>query len=269
MKIELRLIEKCNFNCPYCEDLHKDTPYVALDFINLEKVFQEFDDISFFIYGGEPTLHPEIVALVNLCKKYSNHIVIQTNGSNQDVIKNLINEYSDIIINYSFHSSHFTLSNFMKVIEKNNLGEISVMDVPRKNIKVYSKLKMFFKDKVQYYPILPKTLDKLPSTPHLRSLENDPDFNLVKNDWAFQKMHHGYSNYEIWRDNISSFGKNCSIEFSSIFIQDNKIYKCFNDIFNKDISGVSLLNYKHTPTNKICHNKNCHFDSQFWDELTV
>lgn len=267
MKIEIRLNEKCNYNCPYCEDLHRDTPFVLLDFDNLERVFKQFEDTWFFIYGGEPTLHPEIIELVNLCKKYSNQIIIQTNGSNPSVIKDLINEYSNIIVNYSYHPSSTTLGNFMKVIEKDNLGEIAVMDMPRKNIKTYSRLKLLHGEKVQYYPILPKQLDNLPSTKHLRSLEDDPDFHLVENDWAFQKMHHGFSNYEIWRDNILSYERICNIEFSTIFIQDNIVYNCFNDIFNANINGTKVSKYTHNPVKKACHNRTCYFDSQCWDSV--
>ncbi len=268
MRIEIRLNEICNFNCPYCKDLHNNNiPIVKLELENYEKLFKQFDKLEFFIFGGEPTLHPDIVKFVSLCKKYSDRIIIQTNGSNPDVIKKLINEYSGIIINYSYHPSNTTLSEFIKNIKANNmstLGEIAVMDMPRKNIKEYKKLKMLFTNNVQYYPILPKTLDKLPSSEHLRSLENDPDFDLIKNDWAFTKLHHGYSNYEIWRDNILSYGKLCTIEFHSMFIQNNLIYKCFSDIFN-DTAGIPLENYTYQPTNKICHNQNCWFDSMFWD----
>lgn len=267
MRIEIRITENCNFNCPYCEDLHNNTKKLHyIDFENYEKLFLQFNDIEFFIFGGEPTLHPKIVEFVALCKKYSNKIIIQTNGSHPNVIKELISEYANIIINFSYHPSHLPLKDLIsniKKINKKNLGEIAVMDMPRENIKDYKKLKLIFKDIVQYYPILPKTLDKMPSSEHLRSLEKDENFYLLKNDWAFKKLHHGYSNYEIWRDNILSYGRTCTIEYNSMFIQNNLIYKCFNDIF-LGVKGIPLKEYIYQPNNKICNHRNCWFDSIYW-----
>lgn len=263
MRIEIRLNEICNYNCPYCEDLHKDTPYINIDFVNLEKVLKQFEDLQFFIFGGEPTLHPQLLELIGFISHYSNNIIIQTNGSKPKIINKIIAEYDDIKINYSLHTAHSTLKQFLKNINPKNLNEIAVMDYPRTNLDIYKKLKIIFKNKVQYYPILPKNFNVKTGTPYLKSLENEKDFKYIKDDWSFIKMANGYSNYDIWRDDIQSINKICRIEFSVIYFQDNIVYKCFNDIFN-NINGDKFKDFVFKPFEKKCHNNICYFDNQYW-----
>jgi MoaA/NifB/PqqE/SkfB family radical SAM enzyme len=102
---ELIITSRCNFNCPYCRGTD----------INGQKGDMSFDDIKNVIdfwaseniqnvrlSGGEPTVHPNIVEIVqyikNTCKDIK-HIAISTNGySNLSLYKELIdsgvNDYS-------------------------------------------------------------------------------------------------------------------------------------------------------------------------------
>lgn len=86
----------CNFACPYCHnpDLAKDNPPLLLeeteifDFLAGRKDFLE----GVVITGGEPTIHDDIEFVCNEIKKIGYPVKLDTNGSNPQIIKNLIDK---------------------------------------------------------------------------------------------------------------------------------------------------------------------------------
>lgn len=84
----------CNFTCPYCHnpELAKNNPSVILketeiyDFLKSRKNFLDGVVIS----GGEPTIHSGIYAVCKNIKAIGYPVKLDTNGSNPEVIKNLI-----------------------------------------------------------------------------------------------------------------------------------------------------------------------------------
>jgi molybdenum cofactor biosynthesis enzyme MoaA len=95
-RAEMLIIGDCNFNCPYCRGfknfsekcgtISKD---LALSVIDCW-VGDELKNIRFS--GGEPTLHPDLFALVDRCRKGAvSHIAISSNGSaDMDVYRKLV-----------------------------------------------------------------------------------------------------------------------------------------------------------------------------------
>jgi MoaA/NifB/PqqE/SkfB family radical SAM enzyme len=259
------------------KSLESSIDYTKIDFLNLKNFFDKLrvkesgiDNNILFIFGGEPTLHPELIDLILLAKSYFGSIILQTNGSNPAVVEAAVASYPDIKLNYSFHYTETKFIELLKTINtfSSNLNEISIMDLPRSNIELYKKLKLIYKDKVQYYPLLPKKLDASPSSKHLVSLEQDKNFKYLKNDWAFiPHRFNKLSNYEIWKNNTSSFNKRCHIKNFVLFIQDNVVYKCFNDIFTNK-TGIKLSEFNFSGNEYIisqCHNNFCYFDNEFWE----
>jgi organic radical activating enzyme len=88
-KVEWRLSNVCNYDCPYCADESKigDEPYLDIE-INkkaVDKLCNLFKDerIQFTFTGGEPTLYPKLYELFSYIKsKNVNHqIRMFTNAS--------------------------------------------------------------------------------------------------------------------------------------------------------------------------------------------
>lgn len=84
----------CNFRCPFCfnKDL-LDGKYQELENVDIiKRLFDTKDFIdSIVITGGEPTLQPEsLLELCDMLKVIGFFVKIDTNGSNPDVIKELI-----------------------------------------------------------------------------------------------------------------------------------------------------------------------------------
>jgi pyruvate formate lyase activating enzyme len=90
----------CNFRCPFCyskelvlEKEIKNHPQISedyfFDFLNEKKGMLE----GCVICGGEPTIHGEVlVDFIRKIKKQSFLVKLDTNGTNPEVIKRLIDE---------------------------------------------------------------------------------------------------------------------------------------------------------------------------------
>lgn len=69
---------KCNLACPWC-----DTPYNEFQPWTLSQILakvRSFSAKNIIITGGEPTIHPKIVLLLNELKKQGYFLAIETNG---------------------------------------------------------------------------------------------------------------------------------------------------------------------------------------------
>lgn len=86
----------CNFKCPFCQnsDLVKITnlsPISEQEFFEyLEKRKNLIDSVC--ISGGEPTLQKDLPAFAAKIKEYGLLIKLDTNGTNFDMLKNMIDE---------------------------------------------------------------------------------------------------------------------------------------------------------------------------------
>ena len=87
----------CNFRCGYCHnpELVKDKnifPVISINefisFLNRRKKFLDAVCIS----GGEPTLHPDLPHLIKKIKDMGFEIKLDTNGTNPQMLKSLIEE---------------------------------------------------------------------------------------------------------------------------------------------------------------------------------
>ena len=89
-------VSKCNFRCPYCHnaelvfnEIKEDIPpEEILQF--LEKKKKWLDGIC--ITGGEPTLHKGLVDFAREVKKRKFLVKVDTNGTNPEMVKQLIKE---------------------------------------------------------------------------------------------------------------------------------------------------------------------------------
>ncbi len=89
-------LQGCNFRCPFCHnsgllgapDQPQLTQQALLDFLNTRKGL--LDGVC--ITGGEPTLSPELPALLYKIKAMGFAVKLDTNGSRPDVLKALVAE---------------------------------------------------------------------------------------------------------------------------------------------------------------------------------
>jgi MoaA/NifB/PqqE/SkfB family radical SAM enzyme len=86
MRCELVLTGRCNFNCPYCRNVGgpDDSLQRVKDTIRL---WASDDLYAIRFSGGEPTIYPGILDLVELAKSLNiEHIAISTNGAASELL---------------------------------------------------------------------------------------------------------------------------------------------------------------------------------------
>ena len=87
----------CNLRCPYCHNAELISPHYAgekisqtelMNFLDSRK--EKIDGVC--ISGGEPTLTPELPELIKAIRKKGFFVKIDTNGTNPEMLKKLIEE---------------------------------------------------------------------------------------------------------------------------------------------------------------------------------
>lgn len=87
----------CNFRCPYCHNKELVINHEALEDIPMEYIiatlrkYQKWVD-KVVITGGEPTVSASLLGLISQLKREKMLIKLDTNGSNPQILKSLVNE---------------------------------------------------------------------------------------------------------------------------------------------------------------------------------
>jgi pyruvate formate lyase activating enzyme len=90
-------LQGCNFKCSYCHnpelvDTRLFQPCIeenkVLDFLNMRR--GKLDAVT--ITGGEPTIHDDLAAFIKKIKKMKFAVKLDTNGSQPQIVKNLLDE---------------------------------------------------------------------------------------------------------------------------------------------------------------------------------
>lgn len=87
----------CNFRCPYCHNHPLIFYPERLPSIPISKVIKRLNNFKQWvdgvcITGGEPTIHKDLPNLINEIKKNGFMVKLDTNGSNPEMLEQLIKE---------------------------------------------------------------------------------------------------------------------------------------------------------------------------------
>lgn len=107
--LAIELTDKCNLSCKHCyrNAKHEGT------FIDKSKLFDLIDQLSgeglelVEVTGGEPTLHPDIVEIIEYLVSKLGLVAVLTNGANvnKNVIDTFIGSKGKVLVNISIDSS--------------------------------------------------------------------------------------------------------------------------------------------------------------------
>lgn len=203
----------CNFRCPWChnsslisfegEKLDLDNLY---DYLNKRKNVLEAVCIS----GGEPTLNPYIIPLLENIKKIGYNIKLDTNGSNPDVLETLIKNNLIDYIAMDIKNDEF---NYPKTIGLDNINFNNI----KKSIKLIMNSNLGY----EFRTTLVKELHNEESIKNIASLIKGA------NKYYLQKF--------ILRESC------LNQSFTEVDINTANIYK---SILEKEIKNVYLRGYK-------------------------
>lgn len=87
MQLYLLLNHDCNLKCDFCirgRQSHRD--YLDIEALNTVLRNNDFKGYYLFLTGGEPTLHPHLPEIIDMCQPYFKGIAVNTNGFNSSWI---------------------------------------------------------------------------------------------------------------------------------------------------------------------------------------
>lgn len=87
----------CNFLCPFCHNVNLVLEPEKLDTIPLEYLKEKLKETKDWIdgicvTGGEPTIHEDVLKLCSTLKNMGLSIKLDTNGTNPEILKKLIDQ---------------------------------------------------------------------------------------------------------------------------------------------------------------------------------
>ncbi len=108
----------CNFRCPYCHN--PELVNETCDEIDTEKIFAflktrigRLDGVT--ITGGEPTMHEDLKFFIKKIKKMGFLVKLDTNGTNPNIVKELIEEK---LIDYVAMDIKGPLNEYSKIVDR-------------------------------------------------------------------------------------------------------------------------------------------------------
>ena len=163
--IEWLISENCNFNCKYCalwdNNKQPETDLTKIkSFLIKIKTLQQKLNLEFFIFGGEPLLHPKIEKIISILDTFNIDYRFQTNLSDyatNTLLKLKSAGYIFKKLNISVHLSQQSVNeyieNISKLLENNiNINTIEVMFYGKEMINDYKILQNKF-DNVVLAPV--------------------------------------------------------------------------------------------------------------------
>jgi radical SAM protein with 4Fe4S-binding SPASM domain len=105
-KIYVEITNVCNLKCSFCGGTKKKEEFMDIRFFGkiLEKIKGRAPHLCLHVMG-EPLMHPEIGALMDLCEKYSFKVNLATNGTMMNELKNIMHKPALRQVSFSLHSS--------------------------------------------------------------------------------------------------------------------------------------------------------------------
>lgn len=300
--IEFRPVSKCNYSCYYCTDLHDNKhPVVNFEIKNLETVIKAVKkyknrQVSLYIYGGEPTLHPKLTEYINtITTGLVDDIELQTNLSKSfDWFKRFIDttDTSKLKISVSYHNTQRnTITDYIKkcmlLRSKGLLNLVSVMYNSRQCVlSDYQKLvKYLGQDTVELAPLIQQITRNDELDREIDYFYNNIDDNVTDTTihtfnkditYTYTTGDIKYSRNEIWRKRMNQFkGFTCHVPDDKLYIDWNgDCFSCVNDMFIpsdklfniNEFSYKSMISHLKNNSRTCCHNT-CPFDINSYKQV--
>lgn len=126
--LRVLVTDKCNANCPFCinKDIRKGNGFMSLDLFKRICTFFEQNNIeNIRIMGGEPTIHPQFVEMMQIAQSHFKRVTIFTNAINNNIVKFVPRENDGINYNFTF-SKDITIEKLLPTLPGNRLLEIVI-----------------------------------------------------------------------------------------------------------------------------------------------
>jgi organic radical activating enzyme len=128
--LNIEVTHNCNFNCWYCYDKNNKNNNTFIDVNDVELTLLLFSGMRVHVdlLGGEPTLHKNIIQILNVLQKHNcvKKVRFTTNGKSvsNELIDELKNFKKGIIVHISYHpkqSNIFEIETLFKTLMQNEI----------------------------------------------------------------------------------------------------------------------------------------------------
>jgi len=250
MMIEWEITLKCNFNCDYCGLLRPIAPVLDEEKISefIRDLNAKYPNVEWFIFGGEPFLHPKIDFIISELNKVKQPFVIQTNLSNRST--DVITKISEPFKFYcSIHVSQLSLMDAIKNITKTHPNEIHLMYTENtgKVEEYYKKINIIKgKSKLILTPV-----SNLACSGYTDILKH---YDKIKKNYIYDTNTIIYKGKEMLRSDIWMLQNS---QKESLTKGKPCMYKGKYKLFNPALQEMNCCYRK--STNGICDEQNCFF----------
>jgi organic radical activating enzyme len=255
--VEWKLGNTCNYDCSFCEDIIKDGSEYWLDIDVYKNVCEQLMNaaesenkkIIFQFTGGEPTLYPKLIELLEFIKTKKHHVNLISNGART------IRWWQEIadkeLIDYLFITAHTEQNCDIDHII--NVTELFI-DKPTFVLVQFTTLPKYFDAVLQnYYKVLENSCCKVTMklinsnsnsyyteeqlniiVKHMLtatkrySLKKQPNFNLnskIKITFSDSTTEEDFADALIAKNVTNFFGWKCSIGVDYLNIIYDKVYR--------------------------------------------
>lgn len=276
--VTLRLTNNCNFKCKYCTYHNNSIKHNYMVFDVLEKLkdyLKNYEKITFYFHGGEPTIYPKFYELIEFINKtfkdFNITIDIQTNAS-MKIEK--FKPYKNVRYICSYQAHQNTKEQFLSFCDicfKNNMlngidiilepdFEKQVREVYFESIKRYgfNKVESNFIDDVyneKFKDIYKKSSENILFNKSSKNILFNKSSEMYLNEVIVKKL----NNFKLWTCNAGK--NNIIIDTSDEFIT---FYKCFSyqkinkyELRIKNLDDLTPLFFKKLLNKTICQVNNC------------
>ena len=137
-RLYIKIDGRCNLHCVHCSDFNRNNKTLRLEMEALFRFYEmltEENEIEVIITGGEPSLHPNFVQIVEYFAKVTN-VTITTNGTiiSSSRIISLLEQYKNITLQISMDG--ITKETFEFIRGKNTFRKVNLLldEIARKKL---------------------------------------------------------------------------------------------------------------------------------------
>jgi organic radical activating enzyme len=160
--VEIVISQKCNYECDYCPLNIPGLAHTPLDIDKIMSFSRPGREWGVYIYGGEPTIHPDLFKLLERLGPDRN-VLIQSNlSAGKHLLSKITKNHPNVMFAVSYHYKYANFRKFLNktkmLQESGNLKEIVVMwlsDQDKKISSIYNIFKSIYPDQTWMTPTLP------------------------------------------------------------------------------------------------------------------
>ncbi|HON17828.1 MAG TPA: SPASM domain-containing protein [Salinivirgaceae bacterium] len=107
-KIYVEITNRCNLQCSFCSLSQRQPKNMSLaEFETIAVQIAPLTNVIYLHVKGEPLLHPQLPAILDLCLKYHLEVVMVTNGTLLHAVEDVLISHPSLRqINFSLHCYH-------------------------------------------------------------------------------------------------------------------------------------------------------------------